>query len=92
MSVNSAADTMPPRVGGTPVVASASQSVAYSPLENSNAGRTPLETEVGLLKTQLQLLQSKVNDMEQSLRFFSNNIPRIHNAEAYFDVVESTAM
>lgn len=51
-----------------------------------------VETEVTVLRMQVGLLQAKLAELEQSVRFFSNNIPKIHNAEAYFDVVETAAL
>ena len=51
-----------------------------------------VETEVTDLRMQVGLLQAKLAELEQSVRFFSNNIPKIHNAEAYFDVVETAAL
>ena len=51
-----------------------------------------LDTEVTVLRMQVGLLQAKLAELEQSVRFFSNNIPKIHNAEAYFDVVETAAL
>ena len=76
LSINSAADTAAPGASVAPRTAS-----PVSPLTNGATSRVPLETEVQVLKTQVTLLESRLAEMEKSMRFFSNNIPRIHNAE-----------